>query len=133
MKKFTLLLAGLCFLMCQAPTVGADSRIIFPGSSTFKERILQVFVKEVMQGKKISENAKVVDISSYMPFVVGKAPGNIGILSENMAKAHLSRLHIVETRPLSRPLVIITKGAPTPEVQKVVDFLKTEEAQKNFK
>ncbi len=43
------------------------------------------------------------------------------------------KVKAVKTDEISRPLSFLTKGAPSPEVQKVLDFLMTPEAKKHFK
>jgi len=39
----------------------------------------------------------------------------------------------IKTARISRPLSIITKGNPNPEVQSIINFLKTPDAQKLYR
>ena len=90
-----------------------------------------VFQKKVMKGQDFTNNATIVDLSLYEIHFIGRNPESIGAVSHALI-AHSDKLKAVKTKRIVRPLAIITKGDPTPEVQKVIDFLKTPEAQNNF-
>ena len=65
--------------------------------------------------------------------LVSKFKGGIGAVSEGFVKMNAGKVKTVETAQISRPLSIITKGDPSPEVKEIIAFLKTTEAQKLFK
>lgn len=98
-----------------------------PGSAT--QSIVQ---EKVMQGKKYTDSAVVVDITIYEIQYISKHPGAIGATSHALIQANSEKLKSVKTDEISRPLAFITKGNPTPGVQKVIDFLRTPEARNNY-
>jgi len=91
------------------------------------------FQKQVMKGRDITDNAAVVDVSPYEILYICRNPGSIGAVSHALVTAGANNLKALKTDTISRPLVIITKGDPGPVVQKVIDFLRSPEAQRNFK
>lgn len=99
-----------------------------PGTAT-----RNVFQKKVMKGKEFTSSVAVVDITTYEIQFVSQHPESIGAISHALIAAHKDKLKAVETDTISRPLAVITKGDPTAEVQQVIDFLRSPEAQKNFK
>lgn len=92
-----------------------------------------VFQKMVM--KKADYIANAVEVKSTRNEIneVSKYKGAIGAVSEGFVRLNPAKSKIVETDEISRPLGLITIGAPTPEVQKVIDFFRSEEGQKHIK
>lgn len=111
---------------------GADSKIIVvtsqPGTATrefFQQAVMKSapFVTGLMQVQSPREE---IDL-------VAKFKGGIGAVSEGFVAMNPGKVRVVTTDPISRPLSIITKGNPSPEVKSVIDYLKTPAAQKLFK
>jgi phosphate transport system substrate-binding protein len=99
-----------------------------PGTAT-----RNVFQKKVMGGKDFTDKAYAVDVTTYEINFIAANPGGIGAVSQALVMAHADKLKAVNAETISRPLAVITKGTPTASVQKVIDFLRTPEASKNFK
>lgn len=64
--------------------------------------------------------------------MVGKFKGGLGAVSESFVKLNPGKVKMLKTKDISRPLSFITKGAPDPVVQKVIDYLRSDAAQKLF-
>jgi len=92
-----------------------------------------VFQKKVMNKADYVKGAREVKTVRQEVGLVGKFKGGIGAVSEGFAAANPGKVKVIKTENISRPLAIITKGAPDAELQKVIDFLKTDEAKKHFK
>jgi len=91
-----------------------------------------VFQKKVM--KKEPYVAGAVEVKSTRNEIneVSKYKGAIGAVSEGFVKMNSGKTKIVKSDTISRPLGLITVGAPSPAVQKVIDFYKTGEGRKFF-
>ncbi|HET7729669.1 MAG TPA: substrate-binding domain-containing protein [Usitatibacter sp.] len=63
---------------------------------------------------------------------VGLDKGAIGAVGEEVVNANAGGSRVVPGYVLARPVGFITMGKPTPEVQKMLDFLKSPEARKLY-
>ncbi|MBI2569458.1 MAG: substrate-binding domain-containing protein [Candidatus Schekmanbacteria bacterium] len=61
---------------------------------------------------------------------VAKSLGAIGAVSKTFVEANPEGVKVVESKAITRPLALITVGAPTPAAQKVIDFFRSEEGKK---
>jgi phosphate transport system substrate-binding protein len=106
---------------------GADLPVIVVtshlGSATRK-----VFQKIIMDGDKYVDGAIEVKTTREEIDNVGQLPEAIGAVSLGFINlpGNKEKVKIAETQEISRPLMLITKGAPSPSVQKVLDFFKGE-------
>ena len=59
---------------------------------------------------------------------VGQLPEGIGAVSQGFINlpGNKEKVKVVETQEISRPLMLISKGEPSPGVRKVLDFFKGE-------
>jgi phosphate transport system substrate-binding protein len=82
-----------------------------------------VFMKQVMGGesytKKVQESTTAAEIKKQ----VASAPGAIGL---SPASGVDSTVSSPETPEVGRPITLITKGAPSPNVLKMLDFIRGE-------
>ena len=82
-----------------------------------------VFIKQVMGGepftKKVQESTNAAEIKK----VVAANPGAIGLSPASGVDATVSSPEIPE---VGRPITLITKGAPSPKVAKMLDFIRGE-------
>ena len=63
---------------------------------------------------------------------VGLERGGIGAIGEEVVGASPGSVRVVPGYALARPVGFITLGAPSPAVQKMIDFLKSPEAKKLY-
>lgn len=111
---------------------GSDMKIVVvtsqKGSAT-----RSVFQKKVMKKQPYVKGVREVKSTRQEVDLVSKFKGGIGAVSEGFVAANPGKVKVVKTDEISRPLTIITKGDPEPDLQKVIDYLMTEEAKKHFK
>lgn len=98
-----------------------------PGSGT-----RGVVEKVLLGGQGITANAKELRATSAELGEVSRDKGAIGMLGAGMALAAKGKAREIKAPDVSRPLSLVTVGDPNPEVQKLIDFLKTSDAQKLF-
>ena len=109
---------------------GTDAPVIVvtshPGSATrlvFQKVIMgnEPYVKDAIQAKTTRE--EIEDVALY--------DEAIGAVSEGflLLPEYKGKVKTVEAPEISRPLMLITKGAPSPEVKKVIDFVAGEGKQ----
>jgi len=111
---------------------GPDGRIVVvvppPSSGT------RAFIRDtVMQGAAFAENAYVTVTDREAIDIVAKSPIAIGMLSEGFVRMNKGKVKVVKTPPLKRPLSIITRDEPSPELKAVIQFLKSKEAKTLFR
>lgn len=99
------------------------------GSATKK-----VFQKLIMDGEPYITGAIEVETTRKEIDTVNNFPEGIGAVSMGFINLPESKgkVKIVETQEIRRPLMLITKGEPSPNVKKIVDFF-TGEGKKYIK
>lgn len=65
--------------------------------------------------------------------VIGSEPGAIGAMSEPVLKASTEKLRVVPGAAIARPLGFVTVGQPTPVAQKMIDYFRSPEGQKQIR
>lgn len=65
--------------------------------------------------------------------VIAGDPAGIGAMSEPVIKAGPEKVHVVTGAVIPRPLGFVTIGAPTPAAQKMIDYFRSPEGQKQIK
>lgn len=65
--------------------------------------------------------------------VIAGDPGGLGAMSEPVIKASAEKVHVVGGAALPRPLGFVTVGAPSPLAQKMIDYFKSPEGQKQIR
>ena len=93
----------------------------------------KVFQKQVMRKQPYVENAMEVKSTRHEIALVEDNMGAIGAVSEGFVRMFPDMVKVIGTARISRPLSFITKGDPTPDVQQIIDFLKTPRAKRLFK
>jgi phosphate transport system substrate-binding protein len=91
-----------------------------------------VFQKQVM--KKADYAADAIEVKSTRLEIneVSKAAGGIGAVSAGFFSLNPGKTKTVKSDTISRPLALVTIGDPTPEVQKIIDFFRSEEGKKHI-
>lgn len=91
-----------------------------------------VFQKKVMKKADYAAGVTMVKSTRLEINEVSKAKGAIGAVSEGFHKLNPGKTKIAQTKRISRPLALITIGDPTPDVQKVIDFYRSQEGKKHI-
>lgn len=91
-----------------------------------------VFQKMVMN--KADYVAKAIEVKSTRLEIgeVTKNKGGVGAVSAGFFNLNPDGAKAVKTDKIDRPLGLITVGAPNPEVQKIIDFFRSPEGQKQI-
>lgn len=111
---------------------GIDQKIVVVTSQpTAATR--EVFQAMVMKKGEYVNTARAVNSTREEIDLVEKLKGGIGAVSEGFVLLNPGKVKVVKTAKVSRPLSIITKGNPSPEVKGLIDFLNTPAAKKLFK
>ena len=92
-----------------------------------------MFQKKVMNKAEYVKGVREVRSTRQEVDLVSKFKGGIGAVSEGFVAANPDKVKVIKTDEISRPLAIITKGDPGPELQKVFAYLKTDAAKQYFK
>jgi phosphate transport system substrate-binding protein len=88
--------------------------------------------KEVLEGASWSPSAKEMRTSADEVKAVSIDRNGIGAVGEEVVAASNGAVKVVHGFALVRPVGFITLGAPTADVQKMIDFLKSPEAKKLY-
>jgi phosphate transport system substrate-binding protein len=112
--------------------VGGKDQPIVVVTSHAGSATRSVFQKQVMNKAPYIKTARTVKSTRQEVRLVSQYKGGIGAVSQGFIAMNPGRVKVLKTTEISRPLVIITKGEPTGDIKKLIDFLKTEEARKNF-
>ncbi|OJX78592.1 extracellular solute-binding protein [Magnetospirillum sp. 64-120] len=101
-------------------------------------------VWDLVMGKKIdyARSAKIVYATRKEMVLVAEDAGAIGAVSAGFVQAYADEakrdgdaieIKVVRSDKIARPLAIVTKGAPSPEVTRLIDFLRSDAARGKFK
>lgn len=98
------------------------------GGSSTKAVVQQM----VMKKAEYAASAIAVKSTRLEITEVTKNKGGIGAVSEGFFHLNPDGAKIVKTDKIERPLALITIGAPTPDVQKIIDYFRSPEGQKQI-
>ena len=113
--------------------VGGSNKKVVVVTSNKGSATRAVFQKKVMKKAPYVKGVREVKSTRQEIDLVAKFKGGIGAVSEGFIAANPGKVKVIKTDEISRPLSIITKGSPAPDLQKVINFLKTDKAKKFFK
>lgn len=83
-----------------------------------------LFSKTYMDGKKITVETLEASTAADVRQNVSSSPEAIGFIAASLVDASVKK---VETPAMnSKPIILLTLGPPSPKVQKLIDFIKTE-------
>lgn len=91
-----------------------------------------VFQKMVMNKADYAASAIEVKSTRLEIGEVTKNKGGIGAVSAGFYNLNPDGAKVVKSDTIDRPLGLITVGAPAPEVQKIIDYFKSPEGQKQI-
>jgi phosphate transport system substrate-binding protein len=89
-----------------------------------------VYKRIVMQGQEYTKDAIRVRSTRIEIDEVSKYQGAIGAVSEGFYKLNSGKAKVLQTKMVSRPLGLITRGEPQGAVKKVIDFYQSDEGRK---
>lgn len=101
-------------------------------------------VWELVMGKKTdyARDARIVYATKKEMVLVAESADSIGAVSQGFVDLYLDdikkdgsppEIHVVATKKISRPLAVVSKGEPSPEIVKLLAFLRTDAARKKFR
>lgn len=91
-----------------------------------------VFQSKVMKKADYAASALKVKSTRLEINEVSNNPGGIGAVSHGFYNLNPGNTKIVKTAEIKRPLALVTIGDPSPEVQKIIDFFRSPEGQKQI-
>ena len=86
-------------------------------------------------------SAQIVYATKKELVLVAESAGALGAVSQGFVDQYMSEakenadeieVKVVDTKRISRPLALVTKGEPDPQVVKLLAFLRSEQAAKKF-
>lgn len=89
-----------------------------------------VFQKQIMDNADYDKEATVSPNARAELFGVSKDKDSIGAVSEEIYWNSQGSAKVLKTPAINRPLGLITIGKPNPEVQKLIDFFKSDAGKK---
>lgn len=91
-----------------------------------------VFQSMVMKKEAYAADAVEVKSTRLEINEVSAQPGGVGAVSKGFYNLNPGKAKIVNTDEIKRPLALITIGDPAPEVQKIIDFFRSEAGKKQI-
>lgn len=121
---------------------GADRKVQVVTSHP--ESATREVVWDLVLGKKVdyARTAKIVYATKKEMVMVAEETGGIGAVSVGFVQGYAAEarregdpveIKVVRSKKISRPLAIVTKGDPSPEVARLIAYLGTDAAKKQFK
>jgi phosphate transport system substrate-binding protein len=113
--------------------VGGPDRKIIVVTSHKGSATRAVFQKKVMKKATYVKGVREVRSTRQEVDLVAKFKGGIGAVSKGFVDLNPGKVKVLVTKNISRPLSFITKGNPNPDIQKIIDYLRTPGAEKLYK
>ncbi len=88
-----------------------------------------VFQLMVMDGQDYTPNSEQVKSTRLEINIVSANTGAIGAVSKGFVTLNPGNTKVIKTKPIVRPLGLITIGKPSPKVKKLIDFYRSSIAQ----
>jgi phosphate transport system substrate-binding protein len=89
--------------------------------------------KGFMDGAEYPADATDIRTAAEQLKVIAGDPGGVGAMSEPEIKAGPEKVHVVAGAVIARPLGFVTVGAPSPVAQKMIDYFRSPEGQKQIR
>ncbi|MBC5783567.1 substrate-binding domain-containing protein [Ramlibacter sp. USB13] len=89
--------------------------------------------KGFMEGAEYPADATDIRTAVEQLKVIAGDPAGIGAMSEPVIKAGPEKVHVVTGAVIPRPLGFVTIGAPNPQAQKMIDYFRSPEGQKQIR
>ena len=101
---------------------------VITGTPTTATRL--VVERQVLDGQSFATGVTEVRTTAEELKRVSHDPGAVGFISNRYVNAPGSNVKAVKGPPASRPWAVVTLGKPSPEVQKLIDYLQSPEGQR---
>ncbi|MDP1992016.1 MAG: substrate-binding domain-containing protein, partial [Syntrophales bacterium] len=102
---------------------GKDMEIVIISGGQIHRGAHAVFQKQVMDGESFTKKLREVATSEELKKQISQTQGGIGIGPAGILDASLVAPEIPE---VGRPITLITKGAPSANISKMLDFIRGE-------
>lgn len=89
--------------------------------------------KSFLDGAEFGPGAVEIRTALEQLRVIAAEPGAIGAMSEPVIKASAEKLRVVPGAAITRPIGFVTIGAPAPAVQKMIEYFRSAEGQRQIK
>lgn len=89
--------------------------------------------KNFMDGAEYPAGTTDIRTAAEQLKVIAGDPGGVGAMSEPVIKAGPEKVHVVAGAVIARPLGFVTIGAPSPAAQKMIDYFRSPEGQKQIR
>lgn len=111
--------------------VGGDDAKVRPIVNRRGSGTEDTFYRAIMMGEDYGDKVSKTTNTRTIMRSVSRDKNAIGITSLRLARGN-SKINIIKTRDISRSMGLITIGKPVPEVQKLIDYLRSPEGKKLY-
>ena len=112
--------------------VGGPSLPVKVMAAAQGQAVRSVVQKSWMDGADYAPSSTEIRTALEQLRVIAAEPGAIGAMSEPVIKASSEKLRVVPGAVIARPLGFVTVGAPAPTAQKMIDYFRSPEGQKQI-
>jgi phosphate transport system substrate-binding protein len=109
--------------------VGGDDQPIMIVWGKMTQGTNNMFIKKYMGDKPVTKDVIDATTASDIRQIVQSNPSAVGIGPQAIADGSIK---LLKTPELARDITLVTKGKPSPNVQKLLDFIR-KEGQKHIK
>jgi phosphate transport system substrate-binding protein len=89
--------------------------------------------KSFLDGAEFGAGAVEIRTALEQLRVIAAEPGAMGAMSEPVIKASAEKLRVVPGAAITRPIGFVTVGAPTPAAQKMIEYFRSADGQKQIR
>ena len=86
-----------------------------------------------MNGEEYTPEAVKVHSTRLEVREVARYRGAIGAVSMGFVKMYPGMVKVIKTRPITRPLGLITIGPPSEKVRRLIEFFRSDEGKRYIK
>lgn len=113
--------------------VGGPSLPVKVMAAAQGQAVRSVVQKSWMDGADYAPSSTEIRTALEQLRVIAAEPGAIGAMSEPVIRASSEKLRVVPGAVIARPLGFVTVGAPAPTAQKMIDYFRSPEGQKQIR
>jgi phosphate transport system substrate-binding protein len=113
--------------------VGGPDLPVKPYAAAPGQAVRAAVQKSFLEGAEFAPGTTDIRTALEQLRVIAGEPGAIGAMSEPVIRASTEKVHVVGGAAIARPLGFVTIGAPSPAAQKMIDYFKSPEGQKQIR